>query len=130
MQITTSSSNGSYTIDLVLHTTGGRGLSGYLSGGTAHVGGVAYAVPQPKIGGDGLTADISTICGPGHKDVYAAQKVAQRLCVATNEAVCICAGIHIDNATKEEIGQLLFLCLDAADRALQQYLEEKEQGHV
>lgn len=130
MQIEADSSNGVFQISLVLHCTKGRGLCGYLSGGTAHVGGVAYAVPRPRSNGDGITADISSICGPGHKDVYAAQKVAERICLRTKETVCICAGIHIEHADKEEISQLMELCLKAADQAVEKYETTKEEHHV
>ncbi len=130
MQIHAYCDHGPYRIALVLHTTEGRGLCGFLTGGTAHVGAVAYAVPRPKSSGTGMTADISSICGPGHKDIYAAQQVAQRICLKVNETVCICAGIHIDHASQEEIRQILDLCLDVADQAVEQYQNQQEEEHV
>ena len=94
------------------------------------MGAVAYAVPRPKSSGDGITADISSICGPGHKDIYAAQKVAERICLKVQETVCICAGIHIDHASQDEIQQILTLCLEAADQAVDQYRALQEENHV
>lgn len=90
------------------------------------MGAVAYAVPRPKSSGQGLTADISSICGPGHKDIYAAQKVAERICLKTNETACICAGIHLENASQEDIRSILDCCLDAADLAVEKYKISKE----
>ena len=92
----------------------------------AHVGGVAYAVPRPKSSGEGLTADLSTICGPGHKDVYAAQTVAKQLCLATNETVCICAGLHLDHARQAQIKEMMDNCTQAAQQAAEAY--EKMEG--
>lgn len=131
MRMEARSGTGRCQISLVLQSTQGRGLCGFLTGGTAHVGAVAYAVPRPKSSGDGMTADISSICGPGHKDIYAAQKVAERLCLAVNETVCICAGIHIDHASQQEIQQILDLCLEAVDKAVEQYRTlQQEEAHV
>lgn len=130
MQIEVHSGNDRCQISLVLHCTAGKGLCGFLTGGTAHVGAVAYAVPRPKSSGDGMTADISSICGPGHKDIYAAQKVAERICLNVTETVCICAGIHIDHASQDEIKEILKFCLDAADQAVDQYRSLQEETHV
>lgn len=130
MQIEAGSSNGMFQISLVLHTTKGRGLCGYLSGGIPHVGGVAYAVPRPRSDGKGITADVSTICGPGHKDVYAAQEVARRICLQTGETVCICAGIHVEHASKSDIDSLMELCLEAADRAVEIYSGQKKEKSI
>lgn len=108
-------------VRLTLSTTQGRGLCGFLTGGEAHVGGVAYAVPRTKSSGEGLTVDLSTICGPGHKDVYAAQTVAKQLCLATNETVCICAGLHLDHASQAQIKEMMDNCAQAAQQAAEAY---------
>jgi len=108
-------------VRLILTTTQGRGLCGFLTGGEAYVGGVAYAVPRPKSSGEGLTADLSTICGPGHKDVYVAQAVAKTLCLATNETVCICAGLHLDHASRAQIEEMMDNCAQAAQQAAEAY---------
>lgn len=126
MEIEVTAGSGPCAVRLILSTTQGRGLCGFLTGGTtAHVGGVAYAVPRPKSSGEGLTTDISTICGPGHKDVYAAQAVAEKLCLATNETVCICAGIHVDHASRQQIAQMMEFCEQAAQQAVERYREEE-----
>lgn len=117
---------GKYKVSLAIHGTEGKGLCGFLRGGTRpHVGGVAFAVPRPRSSGDGMTTDISSICAPGHKDVFAAQKVAERICLGTLETVSICAGIHIDKASDEEVRLLMKACLEAADSFVREYsLEE------
>ena len=129
MQIEVTGGSERYPVTLILCCTNGKGLCGYLWGGIAHIGGVAYGVPRPKSNGTGLTADISSICGPGHKDVYAAQKVAQQLCVALNQPICICAGIHFDGIGSEQIQEILNSCLEVAQRAVKQYYALEETNY-
>ena len=96
--------SGRMTVSLSAFGTEGNGLCVLLTGGeSAHVGGVAYAAPRNKSNGDGITADISTICGAGHKDVYAAAIAAKKICVSLNETTCVAAGIHVDHATADEL---------------------------
>ena len=116
-----------YSIRLAMHGTEGHGLCGFLTGGEKdHVGGTAYASPRPKSHGEGITADVSTICGHAHKDVFAAQSVAQKICLAVNETVCITAGIHVDNASDEELKRIRDNFSAAADRFISDYLRGKE----
>lgn len=117
---------GRYKVTLVIHGTEGEGLCGFIYGGTRpHVGGVAYAVPRPRTDGSGITTDISSICGPGHKDVFAAQKVAEHICMATLQTVSICAGIHIDNAKDVEVRQLMKSCFEVAESFVKAYKQEE-----
>ena len=95
---------GRSAISLSAFGTRGHGLCVMLTGGElAHVGGVAYAAPRNKSNGDGITADISTVCGAGHKDVYAAVIAAKKICVSLGETTCVTAGIHLDHATPSEL---------------------------
>lgn len=102
--------------------TGGKGLCGFISGGEcAHVGGVAYATPRAKSSGEGLTADVSNICGYAHKDVYMAQALAKIIGVATNETVSLTAGVHVDKATAQELEQLQKNCIMVAEEFVKAY---------
>ena len=106
-----SAEEGRIRITLNMFGTEGCGLCGFLTGGDkSHTGGVVYATPRPKSHGEGLTADVSTVCGYGHKDAYAAQGIAKRICTATGESISITAGIHVDGADADElklIGELV-----------------------
>ena len=120
------SGEGRYAIELTMYGTGGNGLVGMLCGGEKpHIGGVAYANPRPISNGSGTTADISTVCGPGHKDVIVAQLVAKKLCINVGEAVCVTAGVHIDNATAFEIDLLRQNCLQVADDFITAYQKNR-----
>lgn len=55
------------------------------------------------------------------KDVYAAQTVAKQLCLATNETVCICAGLHLDHASQAQIKEMMDNCTQAAQQAAEAY---------
>ena len=108
-----------YQVTLEVTSTDGQGLVCFLYGGTLpHVGGQALANPGPLLHGAQLShVDLWVSTVPGHKDAEAASAVARRLCLATGQAVSVAAGIHVDNATSDEIKRLYQNCLDAADVA-------------
>lgn len=119
--ITIQQGKGRTKVTLIVHTTGGNGFSGFLFGGeTPHVGGTAYSVPRYDRDKSHLTADISTICGPGHRDILAAQKAASIISIGTGQCTCITAGIHTDMATSDEINTLMDNCAKAADRFVEE----------
>ncbi|MCL2337991.1 MAG: hypothetical protein FWC60_11300 [Firmicutes bacterium] len=126
MEIKVYAGEGKYRVDLNVYCTGGSGLSGFLFGGTLpHVGGVALVAPAVELHGKKLSScDEWTLTVPGHKDSYAANAVAKKICLAVNEAVSICCGIHIDDAGGEEIKILLANCLKAAELFIEQYLNK------
>jgi len=111
---------GDLRVTLSVTDTDGQGLVCFLYGGTLpHVGGHALASPGPLLHGAQLSrADLWVTTVPGHKDADAAAAVARRLCIATGQPVSVTAGIHVDNATGDEVKALYQRCLDAADAAL------------
>ena len=52
-------------------------------------------------------ASCSLLTRLGHKDDIVAQKAAYLISKHTKKPVCVIAGIHLDNITKEEIEQIL-----------------------
>lgn len=93
-----------------------------LSGGTRHhVGAAAVAQPRPSLKGDGMiSATASVIALLGHKEDELARWAALRLAAQLNAAVVVTAGIHVDDATPEQIQQL-----DAAARGLVEELASR-----
>ena len=69
----------------------------------AHIG--AVAVSEYDL--NNSRASTSLITRLGHKDDAVAQKAAYLLSSHTKRAVCVIAGIHIDNITRDEIDQLV-----------------------
>ncbi|SHE24770.1 hypothetical protein [Actinomyces glycerinitolerans] len=132
--ITVHAGDGDLKVTLHVTHTDGQGLACFLYGGTLpHVGGQALASPGPKLHGEQLSrVDLWVATVPGHKDAEAAAAVARRLCLGTGEPVSVAAGIHVDDATPEQIQALTDACLEVADAALLSYPQEgvARQGGV
>lgn len=79
-----------------------------IGGGTkAHVGAVAIAQPRPSLKGDGrVSATASVITLLGHKEDELARWAALHLAAKLNRTVVVTAGIHIDDASIDQIIQL------------------------
>ena len=106
-------------VTLNVISTDGQGLACFLYGGTLpHVGGQALASPGPMLHGEQLSrVDLWTATVPGHKDAEAAAAVARILCLECGEQVSVAAGIHVDDATADDLGILLLNCKEAASEA-------------
>lgn len=124
--LSVSVGEGKFKVKLDIHTTKGNGLSGFLSGGELpHLGGTVLATPGILLHGKMLSScDEWLVTVPGHKDTGIAQFVARKICIATSEPVSISAGVHVDNATQDEIKILWDNCSDAANLFLDKYLNE------
>lgn len=85
-----------------------EGVSCFVHGGTLpHVGGMALAAPGPVLHGRQLSrADVWTATVPGHKDAEAARGVARRLAIALQQPASVSCGIHVDDATPDDLAQL------------------------
>ncbi len=115
---------GAHLVSIAVEVTNGNGICAFLFGGNRpHVGGVAVAVPRKKSSGEDLTCDISQICVPGHKDVYAAAEVARIIALESGEVTSVTAGIHMDNASKDDILQLM----ENARKATKAWLANNQQ---
>jgi gallate decarboxylase subunit D len=68
-----------------------------------HIGAVAVADYDHK----GQRASVSIITRLGHKEDIVAHNAAHLLCKQTKKAVCVIAGIHLDNITEMEKQQIV-----------------------
>jgi hypothetical protein len=69
----------------------------------AHVGAVAvgdYDYERER-------ASVSVVTRLGHKDDALAEEAAHLLSKSTRRPVCVIAGVHVDNITREEIDKIL-----------------------
>ena len=82
----------------------------------AHVGAVALGEYDYKEG----RASCSLLTRLGHKDDIVAQKAAYLISKHTKKPVCVIAGIHLDNITKEEIEQFLENASNSVDELISQ----------
>lgn len=80
----------------------GRDMHVLLSGGEAHLGVVALAAPDSggKEAGNGW-AHVLTL--PGHREDQLALRMARRLARELDRVVCVSAGIHYPDISREEI---------------------------
>lgn len=76
-----------------------------ICGGTHyHIGAVALGIPRPSLkDASKLSASVSVLCALGHKEDELARDAAHRLAVTFGCKVCACAGLHIDEASAEDI---------------------------
>lgn len=77
-------------------------------GSRYHVGAAATATVLPSLKDSRrLTSSASVITVPGHKEDEIARAAALRLARALHCTVTVTAGIHIDNASPEDIAALV-----------------------
>ena len=82
----------------------GKDLLVWLTGGQAHIGAVALAVPRPSLRDDDkVSADATVMTVGGHKEDLLARKIALALATKLNVQVCVSAGLHWDSATPTRI---------------------------
>jgi hypothetical protein len=86
----------------------GDDISLAVSGGDRpHIGAAALAVPRPSLSDKTkLSATVSSICVTGHKDDELARSAATKLAAKHNCVVVVTVGLHIDNASIDDIGHL------------------------
>ncbi|MCR4430891.1 MAG: proteasome assembly chaperone 4 family protein [Tepidanaerobacteraceae bacterium] len=85
------------------------GINVYVGGGEKpHIGTVVLSQPRPSLKGDGsISCTTSVINIPGHMDDIVAVPMAEEICKRMNCAVVVTCGIHVDDAAKEEIDELI-----------------------
>ena len=71
-----------------------------------HIGAVAVADYREEEN----RASVSVITRLGHMEDTLASDAARRLCKAVRRPVCVIAGIHLDNITKDEIAEIVKNC--------------------
>ncbi len=109
--------------ELVLEATFlGKDISVLIYGGDEHhIGGIALAYPTRSHYRDATTISVSTITAPGHKDYVVANSAAEKISKSLNTTVTVSVGIHVDNASKEMIQQILDSVESMTDEFLSSY---------
>ncbi|MEW9701312.1 hypothetical protein [Paenibacillus sp. SI8] len=72
-----------------------------IHGGKAHIGAIALAYPHK----DNIHSESLTV--PGHREEQLAMEIARYAAHELRQAVTVVMGIHIDDATKEEIVEIV-----------------------
>ena len=99
----------------------GRDLQVLCGGGASHIGAVALAAPEqahtlPSEQPEQIEAQLLAL--PGHKEDALALRMAQAMAEALHCSVCVSAGIHYDNITRAEIGQVEQMVQDLTRRCI------------
>ena len=72
-----------------------------------HVGAVAMATPRTSLKDAAqISASASVICGVGHKDDLPAREAALCLASRLNKNVAVSVGLHLDDASADDIALL------------------------
>lgn len=103
-----SAGSGKYQINAVAVTCGDD-LVVTVGGGThPHIGAIAVAMNYPSLKNpDRLTTTGSLLGLPGHKEDLITREAAFKLSRSLGITVTVCAGIHIDDASQDDIGRLV-----------------------
>ena len=88
--------SGRLRLELVLHLLG-QDIQICLTGGVAHLGAVALALPDRA---------AAVLVNPGHREDALAARMAETVSRTLGCAVCVSAGIHYEAISKQEITQV------------------------
>jgi hypothetical protein len=99
---------GKYRITAEVRFIGEDILVSVWGGTKPHIGSVAAAEHRPSLQNPLRTSTTSSIINfPGHKDDLVSRLFAERISSHMSRHCIATAGIHVDNATGEEIARLL-----------------------
>ena len=102
------------TLDLTIEQLGTQLVVCVSGGSTPHIGSVTLASPRPSLAGTGMSATSSVLNLIGHKDEAVGRPLAEMLASRLDTTVCCICGIHIDDATPEDIASCKTLGCDIA----------------
>lgn len=112
---------GSHTIFLDVKEIGNDLLIAIYGGNAHHIGGAAVAYPTPSHYRDATTVSVSTMTLPGHKDYVVANTAAEKICKALETPTIVTVGIHYDNATKNDIEEIISVVDSLVQDAISHY---------
>lgn len=98
---------GRHTIYADTKDIGSDLLVSIYGGDEHHIGGVAVAYPTPSHYRDASTISLNSITLPGHKDYIVANSTAVSISKALNRPIVATVGIHYDDASSEEIQEII-----------------------
>ncbi|TXT56583.1 MAG: hypothetical protein BAJATHORv1_20173 [Candidatus Thorarchaeota archaeon] len=89
-----------------------------------HIGGVAIAYPTKSHYRDAITISVSTLTLPGHKDYIVANSAAEKIAKALEQTCVVLVGIHVDNASSQEITAII----EAVDDMVNEVILYNQKG--
>lgn len=105
--IAVKTGEGIYTVEATA-TVCGKDYNVCIGGGdTYHIGAVALGIPRPSLADAAkISASASVLCVTAHKEDEVARETALRLATLLNTRVVVTCGLHIDDASSEDIKKL------------------------
>ena len=117
--ITSKAGKGKYSIMAEVRFIGEDILVCVWGGTKPHIGSVAVAQDRPSLKDPQRTSATSSVINfPGHKDDIVSRMFAERISAAMNSCCIATAGIHVDNASDEELSKILRNCKILCSRIL------------
>lgn len=105
MQTTTiSHGEGAFALEAQVTVMAGGIVATVCSPAHAHVGATAQAIPRPEAG---RTATVSILSVPCHRDEVPAHDIAAELATRFRVPAVASCGLHIDDASQEDLDRLL-----------------------
>ncbi len=109
---------GRYQVTISAITTD-EGIAVVITGGTkSHVGAVVLSSPRSSLKDNSASCDSWIIPLPTHKDDIIAKEIAESFCRQLKVPVSVTAGVHIDNASGDELMLLRQNCQNAGKQLL------------
>lgn len=112
---------GRHSIYLETKELGKDLLIAIYGGDEHHIGGVATAFPTQSHYRDAITVSVSTLTLPGHKDYVVANEAAEKICKAIGVPIVVTVGIHYENASKEDIEEIVSVVNALVDETIAHY---------
>lgn len=108
----------------------GKDINICIGGGIApHIGASSLAVPRPSLKKNNeISASASVICVTNHKEDQIARQAALRFAGSFNAHVSVSCGLHIDDATEDEISELYNNFLQILDKIEEELLKENNES--
>lgn len=103
-----SAGSGRHTVTAVFSFCGSDICLSFCGGAKAHIGACALAVPRASLDASVTerSASCSVLCVSGHKDDLLARTAALAVAARFDAVAVVTAGLHIDDATAEDIAKL------------------------
>lgn len=122
-QLVFQAGEGKYRVTMLVTITDDGLIAQILGGEKPHVGAVAFSVPGPGVVNPEKTGCNTTVVPLlGHKDDEVAKPVAEELAKAWGSPVVVIVGVHVDNAGKEDVKELLNNCWEATGMLIRDLL--------
>ncbi|HBX22038.1 MAG TPA: hypothetical protein DEF34_00160 [Desulfotomaculum sp.] len=94
-----------------------------LGGDKPHIGATVISHPRPSLtGGSGISCNSIVIPELGHKEDQLAKPLAEKIATTLNCTVVLVAGIHVDQASAEEIENIIKTCTHLVDKFIYLHL--------